>query len=47
VLTKAPDAGAYTNDIVIAALALLSGMGVDTTGEAYMPETVVLAEAGN
>jgi NitT/TauT family transport system substrate-binding protein len=47
VLTKAPDAGAYTNDIVTAALALLSGMGVDTTGSAYMPETVVLAEAGN
>ncbi len=47
VLTKAPDAGAYTNDIVTAALALLSGIGVDTTGSAYMPETVVLAEAGN
>ena len=47
VLTKAPDAGAYTNDIVTAALALLNGKGVDTTGSAYMPETVVLTEGGN
>ena len=47
VLTKAPDAGAYTNDIVTAALALLNGKGVDTTGSAYMPETVTLNEGGN
>jgi NitT/TauT family transport system substrate-binding protein len=47
VLTKAPDAGSYTNDIVTAALALLNAKGVDTTGSAYMPETVVLTEGGN
>ncbi|GBL20593.1 hypothetical protein EMGBS4_06530 [Acidimicrobiaceae bacterium] len=47
VLTKAPDAGAYTNDIVTAALALLNAKGVDTTGSAYMPEPVTLAEGGN
>ncbi|MFM7820141.1 MAG: ABC transporter substrate-binding protein [Actinomycetota bacterium] len=47
VLTKAPDAGAYTNDIVTAALAMLDAMGVDTKGSAYMPETVELAEGGN
>jgi NitT/TauT family transport system substrate-binding protein len=47
VLTKAPDAGAYTNDIVTAALALLNAKGVDTTGSAYMPETVTLTEGGN
>ena len=47
VLTKAPDAGAYTNEIVTAALALLNGKGVDTTGSAYMPETVTLNEGGN
>jgi NitT/TauT family transport system substrate-binding protein len=47
VLTKAPDAGAYTNDIVTAALAMLDAMGVDTTGSAYMPITVELAEGGN
>ena len=47
VLTKAPDAGAYTNDIVTAALALLSANGVDNTGSGYMPETVVLTEGGN
>ena len=47
VLTKAPDAGAYTNDIVTAALALLNSKGIDTTGSAYMPETVTLNEGGN
>ena len=47
VLTKSPDAGAYTNDIVTAALAMLDAMGVDTTGSAYMPITVELAEGGN
>ena len=47
VLTKAPDAGAYTNDIVTAALAMLDAMGVDTTGSGYMPETVELLEGGN
>ena len=47
VLTKAPDAGSYTNDIVTAALALLNAKGVDTIGSAYMPETVTLTEGGN
>ena len=47
VLTKAPDAEAYTNDIVTAALALLADMGVDTTGSAFAPITVTLNEGGN
>jgi len=47
VLSKAPDAEAYTNDIVTEALAMLEGMGVDTTGSGYAPIEVVLAEGGN
>ncbi len=47
VLTKAPDAGAYTTDIVTAALAMLDMMGVDTTGSAFAPEVVELTEGGN
>lgn len=47
VLTAAPDAEAYTNDIVTAALALLADMGVDTTGSAFAPITVTLNEGGN
>jgi NitT/TauT family transport system substrate-binding protein len=47
VLTKAPDAEAYTNDIVTAALALLADMGVDTAGSAFAPITVTLNEGGN
>jgi len=46
VLTKAPDAEAYTNDIVTAALAILDGMGVDTKGSSFAPLTVTLNEAG-
>ena len=46
VLTKAPDAEAYTNDIVTAALALLDGMGVDTKGSSFAPIDVTLNEAG-
>jgi len=46
VLTKAPDAEAYTNDIVTAALALLDGMGVDTKGSSFTPIDVTLNEAG-
>jgi len=46
VLTAAPDAGAYTNDIVTAALALLDGMGVDTKGSSFAPIDVTLNEAG-
>jgi NitT/TauT family transport system substrate-binding protein len=46
VLTKAPDAEAYTNDIVTAALAILDGMGVDTKGSSFTPIDVTLNEAG-
>ena len=46
VLTKAPDAEAYTNDIVTAALAILDGLGVDTKGASYAPIEVTLNEAG-
>jgi len=47
VLTKAPDAESYTNDIVTKALDLLAGLGVDTTGSSYMPTSVTLNEGGN
>ncbi|NQW68437.1 MAG: ABC transporter substrate-binding protein, partial [Acidimicrobiaceae bacterium] len=47
VLTAAPDAGAYSNDIVTKALEILAGLGVDTTGSSYAPITVTLNEAGN
>jgi NitT/TauT family transport system substrate-binding protein len=47
VLTKAPDAEAYTNDIVTKALDILAGLGVDTTGSAFAPITVTLNEGGN
>ena len=46
VLTAAPDAEAYTNDIVNEALALLEGLGVDTKGDGYAPITVELKEGG-
>ena len=46
VLTAAPDAEAYTNDIVTEALALLDGMGVDTKGSSFAPIDVTLNEAG-
>ena len=46
VLTAAPDAEAYTNDIVTEALALLEGLGVDTTGEGFTPIDVTLNEGG-
>ncbi len=47
VLTKAPDAESYTNDIVTKALDLLAGLGVDTSGSAYTPIEVTLNEGGN
>lgn len=47
VLTAAPDADAYTNDIVAEALAMLGDMGVDVNGEGYAPIEVELAEGGN
>ena len=46
VLTKAPDAEAYTNDIVKEALAIVSGLGVDVIGSSYKPITVELKEGG-
>ena len=47
VLTKAPDAESYTNDIVTKALEILAGLGVDTSGSAYTPIEVTLNEGGN
>ncbi len=47
VLTAAPDAGAYTNDIVTKALDILAGLGVDTSGSSYAPIDVTLNEGGN
>jgi NitT/TauT family transport system substrate-binding protein len=46
VLTKAPDADAYTNDIVTAAHTLLETLGVDTKGTSFAPITVTLTEGG-
>jgi NitT/TauT family transport system substrate-binding protein len=46
VLTAAPDAEAYTNEIVTAALAILDGLGVDTKGSSFAPIDVTLNEAG-
>ena len=46
VLTAAPDAEAYTNDIVTAALAILDGLGVDTKGSSFTRIDVTLNEAG-
>jgi len=47
VLTAAPDADSYTNDIVAEAHALLGDLFVDITGDSYAPITVELAEGGN
>ena len=47
VLTKAPDAAAHTNEIVTAALALLTEKGIDINGAAFAPITVTLNEGGN
>ena len=46
VLTAAPDAEAYTNDIVSAAHELLEAAGVDITGSSYAPIEVTLTEGG-
>ncbi|MBF6136579.1 ABC transporter substrate-binding protein [Nocardia otitidiscaviarum] len=46
VLTREPDADAYTNVYVTRALDLLKGEGVDVTGTDYAPVPVVLAEGG-
>ncbi|MCW0212712.1 MAG: ABC transporter substrate-binding protein [Pseudonocardia sp.] len=47
VLTKDPDAQAYTNDYVTKALEILKGQGVDVVGTGYQPETVTLNPGGN
>ena len=46
VLTKAPDAGAFTNDIVKNAQTLLGTLGVDINGAGFTPATVTLTEGG-
>ncbi len=47
VITKAPDAAAYTNDYVTKALNDLRGAGVDVNGSGFTPLTVTLAAGGN
>jgi NitT/TauT family transport system substrate-binding protein len=47
VLTAAPDAEAYTNDIVAEALILLADLGIDVNGEGFAPIEVELLEGGN
>jgi NitT/TauT family transport system substrate-binding protein len=49
VLTEEPTDGAYTNDIITAALTMLadSGVAVGLTGEVYTPIEVTLNEGGN
>jgi NitT/TauT family transport system substrate-binding protein len=47
VLTAAPGADAFTNDIVTAAHALLTQMGVDINGAGFAPIDVTLNEGGN
>ena len=46
VLTKAPDANAYTNDVVKKAQTLLGTLGVDINGTGFKPATVTLTEGG-
>ena len=46
VLTKAPDADAYTNDIVKNAQTLLGTLGVDINGAGFTPAIVTLTEGG-
>jgi NitT/TauT family transport system substrate-binding protein len=46
VITKAPDASAYTNDYVTKALDELKAKGVDVTGSKFAPITVTLAAGG-
>ena len=41
-LTKAPDADAYSNDYVTKALALVKADGVDAVGAGFKPLTVTL-----
>ena len=46
VLTKPVDDGAYTNDIIESAHALLETLGVDINGADYAPTEVTLVEGG-
>ena len=46
VLTKDPDAEAYTNDYVQEALDLLKADGVDVVGSSYQPTEVTLNPGG-
>jgi len=46
VLAAAPDEGAYTNEIVEAAWAILEGLGVDIKGEGFAPIEVTLNPGG-
>jgi NitT/TauT family transport system substrate-binding protein len=46
VLTKAPDATSWTNDIVGEAIKQLEAEGVDVKGSSYAPTTVTLEEGG-
>ena len=47
VLTKAPDAEAYTNEYTEKALAALDEMGMDTKGDGFQPIEVTLNAGGN
>jgi NitT/TauT family transport system substrate-binding protein len=47
VITKAPDAAAYTNDYVDKALTALKAAGVDVNGSSFQPLTVTLQPGGN
>jgi NitT/TauT family transport system substrate-binding protein len=47
VITKAPDAAAYTNDYVTKALNDLRAAGVDVNGSSFAPLTVTLQPGGN
>ena len=46
VITKEPDADAWTNDYVQQALDELTAEGVDVTGASFTPATVTLTEGG-
>ena len=47
VLTKDPDAQAYSNDYVTKAVEMLKAEGVDVVGASYTPQTVTLNPGGN
>jgi NitT/TauT family transport system substrate-binding protein len=47
VLTAVPTGEAYTNDYTVKALAVLKGMGLDTTGANFKPITVTLNPGGS